>query len=382
MATSFPREVGTGPPENEAGGILTIDLDAIVGNWRTLARHAVPAECAAVVKADAYGCGAQQVTRALAAAGCRVFFVAHLDEGRVVRQAAPEAVIYVLNGLLPGTAASYAESNLRPVLCSTEEWREWMAFSAGREWSGRAALQADTGMNRLGLDPEEAAQVAGEPGAADALALLMSHFACSEDPAHPLNAKQMADFLEIRRLFASVPASLANSSGIFLGRDAVHDLVRPGVALFGGNPTPGHTNPMQPVVRLQGRIVQRKTIEPGESVGYGAAWRAKRVTELAVVSVGYADGLFRSASGTDLRSGADVSIGGQLCPVVGRISMDLLTVDVTGVDPRLTGRGALVNILDDHVGIDGLAVAANTISYEVLTSLGRRYRRVYTTREK
>ncbi len=377
MVHSAQGEFVSGPPEIEAGGILTIDLGAVVANWRALARRAGPAQCAAVVKADGYGCGAMPVTRALAAAGCRIFFVAHLQEGRAVRQAAPEAIVYVLNGLAPGTAPAYAESNLRPVLCSLEEWRDWEAFARGHDWSGRAALQVDTGMNRLGLTPKQAASLAGEKGAADMLALVMSHFACAEDPSHPLNARQMGLFQDIRALFGTVPGSLANSSGIFLGPDALHDMVRPGVALFGANPTPGHPNPMRSVVHLQGRIIQVRTVATGESVGYGATWSAKRETRLAVVSIGYADGILRAAGGTDLRTGADAMIGGKVCPVVGRISMDLLALDVTDADTAAAQRGGFVHLLDDNIGVDELASAANTLAYEILTSLGRRYRRVY-----
>jgi alanine racemase len=368
----------SGPPESEAGGILTINLDAIVLNWRELAARAAPAQCAAVIKADGYGCGIEPVAQALARAGCRTFFVAHLAEGRSARVAAPHVTIYVLNGLLPGTAGAYPEANLRPILCSTDELAEWHAFVTANEWRGGAALHVDTGMNRLGLRPPEAIALADRTGGKlRGIDLLMSHFACSEEPAHPLNAKQMGIFRELRELFPELPASLANSSGIFLGPDAQHDLVRPGVALYGANPTPGHINPMRAVVRLEGRIAQIREVSPGETVGYSATWTAKRPTRLAVVSMGYADGFLRAASATDTRAGADALVAGVRCPVAGRVSMDLMALDVTGVPEKAVRRGDLVTLLGDDITVDDLAAHGGTIAYEVLTSLGRRYRRVY-----
>jgi alanine racemase len=368
-----------GPPELEAGGILTIDLAAIAANWRELARRAQPAECAAVIKADAYGCGIEPVARALSAAGCETFFVAHLPEGRRARAAAPGAAIYILNGLLPDTADAYAEPNLRPVLCGLDEWAEWEAFKAATRWLGGAALHVDTGMNRLGLRPQEAIALSKRAGIAHSgLTLLMSHLACSEDPAHPLNAKQIGLFRELRDLFAGIPASLSNSSGIFLGPDAHHEMVRPGVALYGANPTPGHVNLMRPVVRLEGRVVQLRTVPEGETVGYSATWTAKRPTRLAVVAIGYADGFLRAGSASDLRPGAEAMVHGHRCPLAGRISMDLITVDITDLPERAVRRGDLVALLDETIDVDDLAAHANTIAYEVLTSLGRRYRRVYS----
>ena len=372
-----------GPDEAEAGGILTIDLAAIVANWLALGRRAAPAACAAVVKADGYGCGIEQVAGALAKAGCETFFVANLAEARRARAAAPLATIYVLNGVLPGTAPAYADANVRPVIGNWLELDEWRAFRAHTGWHGDAAFQVDTGMSRLGFSREEAARIV--PLAADhGIALVMSHFACSEEE-HPLNAIQMQRFRDVRTLFPGIPGSLANSSGIFLGAEAQHDLVRPGVALYGANPLPGRTNPMQPVVKLQARIVQVRTVEQGETVGYNATWTAKRPTQLAVVSVGYADGFLRAASASDTRPGGEAIVLGTRCPFAGRVSMDLMAIDITDVrpDPRrfrgeyITLRGELVTLLGDGIGVDDLAARAGTIGYEVLTSLGRRYRRVY-----
>jgi len=360
----------------ERGGILTIDLAAIVANWRELARRAVPAQCAAVVKGDGYGCGIEPVTAALAKAGCPTFFVATLAEARQARAVAPQAAIYVF-AFLPGTLASFAQGNFRPVIGSVEELAEWEAFRAAG-WQGSAALHIDTGMNRLGLSTDDLAQLDPRVVARRAgLDLLMSHFACSEEPSHPLNAKQMADFREVRDLFPGIPGSLANSSGIFLGPDAHHDLVRPGVALYGANPTPGHLNLMRAAVRLEGRIVQLREVEPGDAVGYGAIWTARRPTRLAIVAVGYADGFLRAASASDAKPGAEAIVAGRPCPLAGRVSMDLLAVDVTDLPPGKTRRGDTVALLDDTIGVDDLASHAGTIAYEVLTSLGRRYHRVY-----
>ncbi len=363
-------------PEKERGGILTINLAAIVKNWRELARRAAPAQCAAVVKADGYGCGIEPVTAALAKAGCATFFVATLAEARQARAVASRAAIYVL-ALLPGTLASFARGDFRPVIGSIEELSEWKAFRAAG-WRGTAALHVDTGMNRLGLSTEQVAQLDTSTLANRAgLDLLVSHFACSEEPSQPLNARQMAAFREVRDLFPGVPGSLANSSGIFLGPDAHHDLVRLGVALYGANPTPGHLNLMSAAVRLEGRVVQVRDVEPGETVGYGATWTARRPTRLAIVALGYADGFLRAASASDAKPGAEAIVAGRPCPLAGRVSMDLLAVDVTDLPEKKARRGDLVALLDDTIGVDDLASHAGTIAYQLLTSLGRRYHRVY-----
>lgn len=367
-----------GPPEAEAGGILTIDLAAIVANWRALGKRAAPAQCAAVIKADGYGCGIEQVAGALAKAGCETFFVANLAEARRARGAAANAAIYILNGLLPGTAPAYAETNLRPVIGSGAELDEWGAFRAASGWRGGAALHIDTGMNRLGFALDEAADLATRLGGDHGIALVMSHFACSEED-HPLNVLQVERFRAVRGKFGGISGSLANSSGIFLGPDAHHDLVRPGVALYGANPTPGKPNPVQPVVTLEGRIVQLRDVEEGATVGYSATWTAKRPTRLAVASVGYADGFLRAASASDARPGAEAIVAGQRCPLAGRVSMDLIAIDVTDLSVDQPKRGDLVSLLGPEIGVDDLAARAGTIGYEVLTSLGRRYRRIYRT---
>jgi alanine racemase len=360
-------------------GTLSVDLDALVANWRKLEKKAVPAECAGVVKADAYGCGAGPVTRALAAAGCKTFFVATLDEAKAVRAAAPEAALYVLNGLFPNCGDGFAATGAQPVIGSLDELAEWDVFCRRSGWRGGAAIHIDTGMSRLGLTPVEAQGLVPRINAGDhGITLVMSHLACAELLNHPLNARQVAAFREVASLFSGVPASLAASSGIYLGSHFAFDLVRPGAALYGINPTPEADNPMQPVVKLQARILQVRDVERGDSVGYGATWTARRPSKLAVLSAGYADGYFRAAGGSDGTRGADVVIAGERCPIAGRISMDLMAVDITDLPANAARRGHMATLLGDGITVDELGHHFGTIGYEVLTSLGARYGRAYT----
>jgi alanine racemase len=365
-------------PLEEAGAILTIDCATIVANWKTLASRAAPADCAAVVKADAYGCGLEPVATALAAAGCETFFVAHLAEARRLRGAVPNAVIYVLNGIVPGTAHLFAELNARPVIGNLGELTEWEAFRAVQSWSGGAALHFDTGMNRLGLGPAEAPGLAARMAAMPnhGISLVMSHFACADEPNHPLNAKQIADFRDIRMMFRGIPASLANSPGIFLDPAAHFDLVRPGIALYGSNPTTARVNPMRPVVELKARLLQARIVPQGMSVGYGATWTAGRTSRIAILSIGYADGYSRPIGGSDDRTGGEAAVQGVRCPIVGRVSMDLIAVDITAL-PKDVHRGDWITLLGDGIGVDEMAGWARTISYDVLTRLGRRFHRVW-----
>jgi alanine racemase len=331
------------------------------------------------VKANAYGLGLEPVTRTLANAGCKTFFVADLAEARRVRACTEEAAIYVLNGFSYEGSSALVELRVRPVINSMTELAEWDAFVAGQAWRGGAALHVDTGMNRLGISPAEAAALAPRVQLENhGVSLLMSHLACAEIPEHPLNSVQSRLFREIRGLYASVPASLANSSGIFLGDWTHCDLVRPGAALYGINPTPGHPNPMHGVVELTGRILQVREIGPGDSVGYGATWTAKRPTRLAVAALGYADGLIRAGSGTDRGGGAAV-VAGKRCPFAGRISMDLVCIDITETAQGDVRRGDTATFIGSGVTIDDVASAAGTIGYEILTRLGRRCRLVHRT---
>jgi alanine racemase len=370
----------SGPPEAETGAILTVDCAAIVRNWKKLSNHAAPAECAAVVKADAYGCGIEPVTQALGAAGCQTFFVAHIAEARQLRDTLSDVAIYVTNGIPPGASPLFAEINAQPVIGNLAELAEWDAFRAGSKWEGGAALHFDTGMNRLGLDVNEAPAVAERTKLQNhGITLVMSHFAASDEPDHPLNAQQVQTLRDVRQLFPHIPASLSNSSGIFLGAPAHFDIVRPGIALYGGNPTPWTDNPMEPVVELKARIVQTRTVENGATVGYNTTWTARRPTRIAIASTGYADGYPRPAGTSDTLTGGFAVVGGQRCPVIGRVSMDLVAIDVTDVPDLTNGkrRGDVVTLLGDGIGIDDLAGWGRTISWDVLTRLGRRSHRVW-----
>lgn len=350
------------------GARLTIDLGAIRENWRRLAAAGPGAECAAVVKADAYGCGVGRVGPALWAAGCRTFFVAHLSEGIAARVHLPHAAIYVLNGLPPGAAEGFAAHGLKPVLGSVEELSEWAAFSAGR-WA--AALHVDTGMNRLGLPVPEGLALAGDRRiAAAGIDLVMSHFVSAGRPDDPVNARQIAHFARVRAAYPGIRASLANASGIFLA-GSHHDLLRPGYALFGGNPTPmARENPMLPAVRLEAAIAQIRHVEAGESVGYDGRWTAPSPRRLATLSLGYADGFPRAISGR-----GSALVDGVRCPILGLVSMDLIVLDVT--DAPEAGRGTQAVLIGDGLDIDTVGEAAGTIGYEILTRLGSRYVRIY-----
>ncbi len=359
-------------------GLMTVDLTAVGDNYRRLTSETRGREVAAVVKANAYGLGAARVAPALARAGARKFFVAQLDEGIALRPVL-DAVqtgcdIFVLNGLVPGAAAEYPLHNLQPVLNSLGEVEAWQRFIADRKTPPPAALHIDTGMNRLGLSPRELDVLADTPERLRGVLLsyLLSHLACADELGEAKNTQQRIAFVAALRRLPAVPASLANSSGIFLGHDYHFDLARPGAALYGVNPTPSRPNPMLQVLRLQGKILQIREIDAPQTVGYGAAHRARGPMRVATVSVGYADGFFRALSNK-----AKAWIGDDMVPVVGRVSMDLITVDVTAAPPGVAVVGAWVDLLAPKDGLDSLAETAGTIGYEVLTALGPRYHRVY-----
>ena len=357
-----------------AGAILEIDLDAIAGNWKQLAERLAPGtRCAAVVKADAYGLGMDQVAPRLARAGCKTFFVASLDEGLALRALLPRAQIAVLNGLVMGAPADFAKGRLLPVLNDLGQVRQWRDY-AQRRGGAPAMLHIDTGLTRLGLPQQEIEALAAEPSLLIGFKvnLILSHLACAGEPAHPMNLEQLNRFRAALRLLPPAPASLASSSGIFLGGDFHFDMVRAGAALYGINPLPGRPNPMAQVLHLKAKILQVRDVDRGEAVGYGAAHRMDRPGRIAIIALGYADGWLRSSShrGT-------ARIAGKPAPVIGRISMDLLTLDVTGIDPRAVQPGLYADMLDERYGVDDAAFAADTIGYEILTALGRRCLRVY-----
>jgi alanine racemase len=354
-----------------AGAVLTVDLDAIAANYCLLRDRLGTTACAAVVKADAYGLGADRVAPALHEAGCRRFFVALLDEGIALRRALPEAEIYVFIGPLPGTAPVYREHRLIPVLNDLGQVERWQRFGGGPL---PAVLQIDTGMNRLGLGPDESARLVAEPErlAGIDLRYVMSHLVSAEIADDALNRTQLDRFVAVRDKLPALAASLANSSGIFLGPAFHFDLARPGAALYGVNPTPGAPNPMRNVVRLEGRIVQVRDVDSPMTVGYGATHRVAKKGKIATISVGYADGYLRSLSGR-----GSCQIGGVRVPVVGRVSMDLITVDVSNVPMQDLEPGGFAALLGDDHGVDDLAREGGTIGYEILTALGRRYHRHY-----
>jgi alanine racemase len=361
-------------PASRAGAILEIDLAGIAANWRLLAQIVEPAICAAVVKADAYGVGAAQVSAALASAGCRLFFTATSEEGIALRSVLPAPFeIAVFNGALLGCAEEFIEYRLVPVLNDPGQIAEWEQIAA-RQGELPAMLHLDTGMARLGLTMCDFDRLAGllrEPSAIRWRGLI-SHLACADEPAHPLNEVQQARFASARSRLGHIPASLAASSGIFLGRAFHFDFVRPGAALYGINPQPGHLNPMRQIIRLKGRILQIREVDRGESVGYGATHSMAASGRLATVAVGYADGWRRSLSPRG--SGR---LGGRRVPLLGRVSMDLAVFDVSDVDPALARPGEFIELLGEDYGVDAAAADAGTIGYEILTALGRRYHRVY-----
>lgn len=364
--------------EAEYNGVLTVDLDAIVANWRLLQKTATPAQCSAVVKADGYGLGAVPIAKALAAAGCKTFFVATLHEARALRAAVAEPEIYVLDGFFAGCGEIYASLNARPVIGGLTELAEWDAFCSASGWRGGAALHIDTGMNRLGLTPDEADSLLPRVRQGDhGFTLVISHLVTAENRNSSINARQVATFRAIASQFSGIPAALANSSGIFLGGNFLFDMVRPGAALYGINPTPEAKNPMQQVVTLTARIAHVREVARGDTVGYGATWTARRQTRIAIITSGYADGYFRAAGGVDGVRSAEVVIAGERCPVAGRISMDLTAIDVTDLPPNAARRGQMATLLGEGITVDELARHFGTIAYEVLTSLGPRYARVY-----
>lgn len=342
-------------------GLLTISPAAVVDNWRLFSGLGT-AEAAAVVKADAYGLGADPIATALVQAGCRTFFVATLTEGLALRRLLPQPEIFVLNGPMAGEESCYADHRLIPVLNSPQQVILWQAM-AGLP----AALHLDTGMTRLGLDEADCSLVYGLN-----LRLVMSHLACADDPDHPANRRQLERFRTLTTAFPGVPRSLSASGGSLLGAEYHFDLLRPGIGLYGGNPIPSRPNPSRAVVRLTVPILQVRTVGSGVAIGYGEAGRTTTPTRILTLAAGYADGLLRR-----LGNRGAVVYEGVVLPIIGRISMDLITVDAQALGKRPVNVGDRVELLGDQLEIDAMADAAETISYELLTRLGTRYQRVY-----
>lgn len=365
-----------------AGGVLTIDCGALADNYRRLRAQVAPARAAAVVKANAYGLGALDVVPELIAAGCRDFFVAHLGEalellpavrGEHGARGLAQPRLYVLNGLMPGSEGACAAAGIVPVINSLDQLARWARTAAARGEKLPAVLQFDSGMSRLGMAPEEAGVIVRE-GLADSLDILaiMSHLASADEPHNPQNDDQLRVLRTIAAAFPDALVSFANSGGAFLGADYHGALARPGIALYGGAPTAAGKNPMRPVVRLDVRVIQTRTVPAGARIGYGGAFVAPSAMRLATLAVGYADGLPRC-----LGNRGAAWFEGMRLPMVGRVSMDSLIVDATALPEGALAEGALVELIGPHQSLEDLATAAGTISYELLTQLGRRYHRRY-----
>jgi len=363
------------PDAARVGAVLAIDLAAVVANWRDLAARVAPTECAAVVKADGYGLGAVPVARALWQAGARSFFVADIEAGVRLRAALTDARIIVLHGVPASTQGEIAAQGLVPVLSTLSEMERWRnhAMAMGRKLP--AIIHIDTGMNRLGLPIAELDRVRNDLPVLLAgldLQAWMSHLACADHPDHPLTAAQRRLFLSALQGLPAAPLSLGNSAGIFHGPDYHFDLVRPGIALYGPNPAPWMPNMMRPVIRLLGRILQVRDVPVGVTVGYDATHSMTRPGKVAALGLGYADGYPWSSAGK-----GHVMIAGLPCPIIGRVSMDLLTVDVTDVPDQHLAVGGWAEVIGPSRDVDQVAREAGTIGYEILTRLGSRYHRVY-----
>ncbi len=363
------------------GLILTVDLNALARNYRRLCTRFTGREVAAVVKADAYGAGLETVLPVLAATGCRTYFVALPNEGVMARQALratgvrdDAAQIHVLDGFFAGASELYRSFALRPVLGNLDEIARWIAW---REHE-KATLHVDTGMNRLGIRWDRIGEAVPASTARHAgIDLVMSHFACADTPDHALNDEQIKRFAAVRAAFPGIAGSLCNSAGIFLGRDAHHDLARPGIALYGGASHPEAE--VEPVVTAQARILAMRQVKAGETIGYGGAWTARRETILAILAAGYADGYLRAAGTADGQSGqntrARVWIAGHSAPIVGRVSMDLIAADITDIPAAALaaqGKDLWAELFGPNIDINQIATAAGTIAYELLTNVSRR----------
>ena len=357
-----------------AGGYLTIDLNALTENYRQLSACAENAVTGAVVKADAYGLGVIPVSSALYAAGCRHFFVAHAREAFELRPCLPaDAALYVLNGVTEGCEIACADQDITPVLNSPHQIIRWAELAEARGKRLPAIIQFDTGMARLGLSPDETSALIATPEILATLDVkfVMSHLACADTPENTANTAQMAHMREVNALFPGVPITFANSGGIFMGDGFLQALTRPGIALYGGAPNNTAANPMRPVVSLHVAVIQTRTVPAGTRIGYGGTYTAQREMKLATIGAGYADGLPRSLSNRGAAWFGDIRL-----PIVGRISMDSLMLDITAL-PHDMPAGSFVELIGPHQSIDAVATDAGTISYEILTALGRRFYREY-----
>jgi len=372
------------PNPDLAGGRLTIDLNALVSNWKYLSSLAGKAECAAVVKANAYGIGIEPAVTALAKAGCKTFFVALVEEGIRVKATAPSSRCFVLNGLFAGAEPHIIEHGLIPVLNSSLQAERWAKACKESGTALPCALQIDSGMSRAGMKPQELERVVSLPHIRDNLQvdLFMTHFACADDVGHPKTNVQQEVFEQASALLPGVARSVTNSAANLQATGFEYDLVRSGIALYGGEALNDVDNPMQVVATVEARIMQIQKARAGDSVGYGASETLTRDTIIAYVSVGYADGYHRAASnmGVGMRyvsAPANAAYKGTLVKGIGRISMDMCGFDVTDIDPATITEGDWIELFGPTISVDDVARSAGTIGYELLTGLGNRYARTY-----
>jgi len=368
------------------GSVLIVDLDAIANNYRHIQSLAPTAEVGVSIKADAYGLGAAPIARALAAIGCQTFFVATAAEGAKLRSAVADAGIVILNGPDAASAPLFVEHGLTPALNSLLQIDVWRTAAAGNSHLKGAYLHIDTGMSRLGLSEAEVSELCSDPARLEGVgvSVVMSHLACADEPGSPMNARQrerlLATAATLSALTGPLRTSLANSAGVFLGADFHLDLVRAGASIYGLNVLNQKLNSMHQVVHLYAKILQVREVDKAATVGYGATHQVSRPSRIATVAIGYADGYLRAAgrlTDKDTRQLATTYVGDAAAPVVGRVSMDLLTVDVSDVPAAAAQPGAFVELIGDHFSADDLADVAGTIGYEVLTRLGQRHHRIY-----
>lgn len=361
-------------------GLITVDLGQIGRNWQALAARVDPSRCAAVVKANAYGLGADRVIPALLHAGCKDFFIATPEEAEHARRLAPTAVLYGLDGLIGGAAAdTFVRLNVIPVLSSLDDVFHWSTLAQRLGKPLPSALHIDTGLNRLGLTARAVRQLANDPETLSRLAvkLVMSHLASADNPRDPKNRDQLVAFETLTGLMPRVPRSLAASDGLMLGPQYHFDLVRPGYALYGGQASATYPAPVKPTVTVTARILAISDVALGETVGYSATWRAARPSRIATIAAGYADGIPRNASGPDGHNGGQVVIAGHPAPIVGRVSMDLVTVDITDLPDGAAMPGGSATLIGSGITIEQAGYGAGTIGYEILTRLGPRFTRLY-----
>jgi len=365
----------------DSSSVLEIHLDRIAGNYLSLQKRLVRgADCAAVVKADCYGLGVAEIVPEFYKANCRHFYVAHASEGLAVREAlnGKEAQVYAFHGATGLPPAELLENNIIPVLNSLGDIGQWSALARQSNKKLPAVIQIDTGMNRLGLSAADVEQLKNTIDLLGPLDVryIMSHLACGDEPDHPKNQEQLTIFKKLTaQLGLPCRLSFANSGGIFLGTDYHFDQARPGCALYGIAPHTGRENPMLGVVTLKARILQTREVTAGETVGYGASYKASSPIKLATISVGYADGILRC-----IGEKGTVAIGKQKCQIVGRVSMDTIIVDVTAVKPSPQA-GDWMELIGSHQPVDDVGTMAGTIGEEIVTTLGKRYKRVYTRQE-